>query len=344
MTILYLYSELMGYQIPVLKEYTLEYNAEVHVVHWDNKKKTPYIPPSIENVKYYDRSSLNYDGLSRLAEEINPSITFISGWMDKEYLRIGRRLKNKGIPVVAGCDTQATNSFNHNIAYLVFRYTYKRSFSHIWVPGPYQYEYARKLGFKKSEIIYNLYTADVVAFGGNIKNNHDYPKKFLFLGRLEEVKGIHLLLKAWSCIPNKKGWSLTFIGNGSLSDRISSYPDVIIKDFMQPNELVEEIQKYGVMILPSLHEPWALVIQEAMSAGIPVLASDICGAAPVFIVPNYSGLIFKSEDCSDLISKISKIIEMKDVELKKMSNNAQTRSDIINPGITAASFISVLNT
>ncbi|MBK86636.1 MAG: glycoside hydrolase [Flavobacteriaceae bacterium] len=341
MTILYLYAELMGYQIPVLKEYTLKYNANVHVVHWDHKKLTPYIPPKINNVHYYNRSSYDYEALLQLVKEIKPDISFISGWMDNTYLKIGKILKNNSIPVVAGCDTQASNSIKHKIGYFIFRFTYKKFFTHIWVAGPYQYEYARKLGFKKNQIIFNLYSADVNSFGKNKNNN--FAKKFLFLGRFEEIKGINILLEAWRTIQNKKDWSLTFIGNGKLVDKIKNEPNIVVKDFMQPHDLINEIHQYGFMILPSLDEPWALVIHEAMSAGIPVLSSDVCGAAPVFILPNYTGFTFKSEDVNDLISKITTIMNMEEDILKRMSINAKARSTIITPEIVAASFISTLN-
>ena len=59
MTILYLYSELMGYQIPVFKEYVTSYNAKVHVVHWNHKKLTPYVQTSIEGDTYYNRSDFD---------------------------------------------------------------------------------------------------------------------------------------------------------------------------------------------------------------------------------------------------------------------------------------------
>lgn len=344
MTILYLYTELMGYQIPVLKEYVSKYDADVHVVHWDHKKLTPYIPPVIENVTYYNRSNLDYSGMIKLVEKINPNIIFVSGWMDKKYLKIAAKFKNKNIPVVVGSDTQWESTFRKNIASIIFKYTYKKCFTHIWVSGPFQYEYAKKLGFTNNEIIFNLYTADVDAFSENVKKTSDkkYSKNFLFLGRLEEIKGISCLLQAWESIVDKKGWTLTFMGNGSLKTEIEKSTDVVLKNFMQPNDLINEIQKYGFLILPSLKEPWALVIHEAMSAGLPVLASDVCGAGAVFIVPNYTGYTFKSNNVEDLKSKIKNILNMTEVKLNRMSDNALERSKVITPEIVAASFMSVL--
>ena len=50
MKILYLYSEIVGYLIPIFKEYVSSYNAEVHVIHWDKKKLKPYQPPKLDKI------------------------------------------------------------------------------------------------------------------------------------------------------------------------------------------------------------------------------------------------------------------------------------------------------
>lgn len=345
MKILYLYAELMGYQIPVLKEYVISYNAEVHVVHWDKKKLTPYVPPIIDGVKYYKRSEYDFDGILNLAEEIQPSIVYVSGWMDKDYLLICRNLKKKRITIVAGCDTQWKESLKQTLGSLYFRLFLKRCFNYIWVAGPYQYEYGRKLGFKKNEILFNCLSADIdLFFGASVDKTRsgNYPRKFLFVGRFEEVKGIDLLLKAWGGLEDRKGWTLTFIGNGSYKKKLEKRTDITVKDFMQPADLAVEVDKYSYLILPSVKEPWALVIQEMMAAGIPVLASDVCGAAPVFIIPNYNGNIFKNNDLESLSNSISQIINLNDKDLQQMSTNARYRSNVITPQIVAASFISIV--
>lgn len=345
MKILYLYAELMGYQIPVLKEYVNEYDAEVHVVHWDHKKLTPYAPPTIAGINYYNRSDYNYKKLKNLVLEINPDIVYVSGWMDKDYLSICKLLKRSGIPIVAGCDTQWKGTIKQVLGSVYFRLFLKKKFNFIWVAGPYQYEYARMLGFRKNEIIFNCLTADVDLFNNDSINNSGKTKcsrKFLFLGRFEKVKGIDLLLSAWSDIADKKGWTLTFIGSGSYNEKLENREDLKVKNFMQPEDLAVEVRKYSYLILPSITEPWALVIQEMMAAGLPVLASDTCGAAPVFIIPNYNGKIFKTNSLESLINSINEIINLNDKNLQIMSKNAQERSNLITPTIVAASFISVL--
>ena len=348
MKILYLYAELMGYQIPVFKELTEHYKAKLHVVHWDHKKLTPYVPPHIENVKYYKRSEFIKTQLIKFAVKMKPDLVYVSGWMDKDYLLVAKVLRKKGIPVIAGSDTQWKGNFKQYIASVIFPITIKKYFSHIWVAGPYQYEYARKLGFRKNEILFNCLSADVVSFNtaflsfSEIKKNA-YPHRFLFVGRLENVKGIDLLIKAWRQLKEiSHDWELCLIGSGALKDYLQKEPDVIVKDFLQPNELIREVEKSGCFILPSRQEPWALVIHEFAAAGMPIICSDICGAAPVFVVPSYNGYIFENNNVEDLIKAMLKIIKKSDQDLLSISEKSHKIGQKITPEIVAASLLSVL--
>lgn len=342
MTILYLYTELMGYNIPVLKELCIRYNAEVHVVHWDKGKLTPYVPPIIEGVVYYKRSELKKEDFIKLANKINPNIVYVPNWYDKGYLNVCRYLKRKKIPVVAGLDNQWTGSLKQWFGCGLMRIYLKKYYSHIWVAGPYQYEFARRLGFNKTKILFNFYSADVEGFI-NLEKPTLVPHKFLFVGRLEPVKGIDILLKAWDSINEKKDWSLTLIGSGSLKSKILQRTNIEVKDFMQPELLLKEISAYGCFVLPSIYEPWGVVIHEFVAAGMPIIVSKTCGAAPVFVIPNHNGFLFETGDVYDLRKKLEKIINMSDNDLLNFRENSINRGKIITPQISAASFMAALN-
>ena len=332
----------MGYQIPILEKYVLEYNADVHVIHWDLKKLTPYQPPLLDGITYYKRSSLDFNHMDILIQKLNPDIVYVSGWMDKLYLKICGKLKLKNIPVVAGCDTQWRGTVKHELGRIYFKLFLKKKFSHLWVAGPYQYEYAKKLGFKNSEIIFNCLSADTNTF--NFCNRYNLQHNFIFVGRLEDTKGLRILVKVWNEIADKRGWTLTIIGNGTLEKELEKEKNIILKDFLPPSLLVKEFENSGCFILPSLKEPWALVIHEAVSCSLPIIVTDVCGAAPVFITQNYNGFIAKADDSFSLKDKMLSIISMSDNELLQMAKNSYDRSKIISPTISAASFISLVNT
>lgn len=348
LNILYLYAELMGYQISIFKQLTQKYNAELHVVHWDHKKLTPYTPPTMDRVKYYKRSLLNQSKLKELVNTINLDLVYVSGWMDKDYLEAAKYLKKKGIPVVAGSDTQWKGNLKQRIATLIFPFTIKKCFSHIWVAGPYQYEYAKRLGFKKREIIFNTLSANTSLFEKGQEyiedKKSDYPKTFLYVGNFRSVKGTDILFEAFKIYRQKyKGtWNLICVGNGELKHLLNNTKGIKVLDFSTQEELVALTQKVGVFILPSRFDQWGLVVHEFATAGIPLILSANVGAASTFLIENYNGYTFKNNSPDALAEAMYNISSKKDDELLKMGNNSITLSKRINPEIVAASFLSVL--
>jgi len=284
----------------------------------------------------------------KFVSEINPDIIYISGWMDRGYLNAIIKPRRKGIPVVCGFDDIWFKTIRQRIASIIFPIFKYLFFSHAWVAGPYQFEYAKRLGFKNNEITHNCLSADIEIFNHaySKKNKNIIHKKFLYVGRFEPVKGVDILVNAWDKIVKQnqaKNWSLTLIGSGSLKEELSLYDNVIVKPFMQPENLIDEIKNYDCFILPSIFEPWALVLHEFSAAGLPIICSDVCGAAPVFVVSKFNGFSFKVCDINDLVSKMLKIIDMPDCQLIKMSENSHELGQKITPEISAASFISILN-
>lgn len=333
----------MGYHIPTLKVYVRKYNANVFVIHWDHKKLTPYQLPEIEGVEFYSKSDYTRKQLFDLIFNISPDVIRVSGWMDSDYLYVCKRFNKLGVKIIAGSDTQLKGTIRQFIGIKYFKLKLLKYFDKIWISGPYQYEYAKKLGFKNAEIGFNNYSADVEGFRLSYNDKRKIPKKLLFLGRLHLVKGVKELFKAWSAIDDKKGWDLTLIGEGPLKERLSSINDITVKEFLQPKELVNEIRNYGALVLPSLREPWAVVIHEAMAAGLPVIATDVCGAAPVFIIDGYNGYTVKPGNVEDLKNTMDKLMALDNWELMQLSKNAYNRSTIITPEISAANFMALSN-
>lgn len=348
MNILYLYSEIIGYQLPVFKEYVNRYNAIVYVIHWDKKKLSSYMLESTKNVFFLKRSQYNYSSIVKLAEEKNIDIVYVSGWMDFEYLKAIRKLKKMGIPIITGFDDIWWNSLKQVIASLFFHYIKKMFFTHAWVAGPYQFEYAKRLKFKNDEIIFNCLSADLELFNkvydASIQRKQvQFPHRFLYVGRFELEKGVDILVNAWNSLKDRrKDWTLTLIGNGSLKDLYDSVDGVEVIPFLQPNELTVLLDKYGCFILPSRREQWGVVLHEFAAAGFPIISSNVCGANPVFVKHNYNGYIYKSEDINSLTDALVYMIDKSDVDLFEMSVRSHSLGQMISPEITASSFLSVL--
>ena len=318
----------MGYQIPILKEFVEKRHAQVHVVHWDQKKLTPYKPPNLENVTYYNRSEYTQRQLKILATRINPDIIYISGWQDKDYLSVVKVFRKKGIPVISGFDDQWKGSFKQHVASLIFPFIRNKYFSHGWVAGPYQYEYARKMGFKKNEIIFNLYSGNTPLFNKGIEyldiKAKDYPKTFLYVGNFRSIKGTDLLVDAFKKyrMIYHGNWELICIGNGELRCLMENISGLEVLDFMNQDKLVEMTKRAGIFVLPSRFDQWGVVVHEFASAGMPLILSEHVGARPTFLIENYNGLSFKNNSSEHLAKVMFAMSNKSNSELIEMSKNS----------------------
>ena len=346
--ILYLYTEVMGYTIATINA-LVRYGAEVHIIHWDEKKLTPYQVPSISGAHFYARSMYNKKAILDLAFQVKPQITVVSGWIDHTYLSVAKILRAKGLITVVGLDGQRQDTFRQWLAAVLGQFGYfTQYFSHAWVAGTYQYEYARYLGFKKKQIVFDLYSADLekflkYSFYSKERKRGNYPHRFLYVGRYESVKGIDILMTAWSSLEGEHGdWELHLVGNGSLKDVLLQIPNVVVKDFMQPDDLVEEISKAGCFILPSRVEPWGVVVHEVAGAGLPCIASDAVGSATAFVINGLNGYVCSPMNSEQLANAIRMLMKKSDVELLDMGRASIELAQRITPHTSAANLLSIL--
>jgi glycosyltransferase involved in cell wall biosynthesis len=116
----------------------------------------------------------------------------------------------------------------------------------------------------------------------------------LFIGQFEERKGVHDLLDAFARLGDV-GAEFRVVGNGALEDEIraraGSIPGLSIAGYVPQTELPRELARARLLVLPSItlpegKEPWGLVVNEAMHAGLPVVATDSLGAAAGGLVRN----------------------------------------------------------
>ena len=312
----------------------------------DNERQTPYTAENIEGVSYHKVSVYNKDNLLQKVLDIDPSLLVVCGWSNSKYNYVARYFKKKGdIPVVCPIDTQYIGRFKQILGFIISSFFIKRLFTHIWVPGVRQYHFARMLGYAPNQILMYSLTGNLNLFqGAKIEHKSEsYPKKFLFVGRYNPVKGLDCLLKAWDMIEDKKGWSITFVGNGPLETMLKSRKDITVLDFTNQKGLALLSEEQGVFVLPSLYEPWALVLQEFAAAGLPIVCSDACGASDHFVINGYNGFRFKTGSPEDLRVKLEYMMGLSSEELMIMAKRSKELSLYSNPEKSANSLLSSIN-
>jgi glycosyltransferase involved in cell wall biosynthesis len=163
-------------------------------------------------------------------------------------------------------------------------------------------------------------------------------KYLLYSGRLAPVKRVDLLIDAFGTVAAERpDWDLLIAGDGPLRGELRSrVPDalcqrVVWTGFLEQEELQSAYHASDVLVLPSDFEPWAVVVQEAMAAGLVVVASDVVGAAHELIADKGSGRIFRAGDRKELERAILQVTAADALEgFKQRSRKAleRWRSDV----------------
>ncbi|MFM7431011.1 MAG: glycosyltransferase family 4 protein [Flammeovirgaceae bacterium] len=348
-SILVLYAEFMPYNVSAFGQLAKDSDADVYVVFWDTRKVSPYQPEKCDRLIYIPRSSVTYLFLTDFLRKHRPKLVFVSGWADKLYLRIAYKARRLNINVIVGFDNHWVGNLRQILLGFLFKLARPYFFSCAFVPGVQQYHYSRRLGFKHTQILTGVYTANTNSFvnAGKIVKASSRKKSILFVGRLEKVKGVDLLINCFAEIIQKRhdlsDWKIYFVGEGTLVDTIPNSTAFIRMGFMTQQDISKLTEEVSFFCLPSRNEPWGLVVHEMSTAGLPMLLSDQCGAATEFLVPGFNGLIFRGEDSQDLQEKLIEMMMLNETQWMEWSRNSVLLSTRNSSEIWAKKLTSVIN-
>jgi len=152
------------------------------------------------------------------------------------------------------------------------------------------------------------------------KKELGYEGKFvvLFVGRLIEVKGVTTLLNVIEKNKDNERIAFVFIGEGPLSEMMNEAAkndNVIFLGRVKNTDLPLHYNGADVVVMPSLYEEgYGRVILEALSCGIPVIASNRGGIKEV-LTDSVGMLIEPTEE------EITKAL--KEINLEKLSKNCR---------------------
>lgn len=113
------------------------------------------------------------------------------------------------------------------------------------------------------------------------KVEHYAKNYYLYMGRIEEIKGIRMLLEAFTALPDQR---LVLVGTGSeleaLKEKSTHYGNITFKGFLQREELNQVLAGAKAVIVTSQwYETFGMVVVEAFSHHVPVIVGDIGNAA-----------------------------------------------------------------
>lgn len=140
-------------------------------------------------------------------------------------------------------------------------------------------------------------------------------EQYIYVGRLEKLKGIRILLEAWREFPEK---TLLICGSGPEEEWIHSYikkyqiKGVKLLGQCPHEKVLRLLRESAALILPTMcYEGQPMTILESYAADTPVIASDI-GNAGNMVEPGVTGVRFPCGDVEALRKAVIRIEEKKD--------------------------------
>jgi len=146
------------------------------------------------------------------------------------------------------------------------------------------------------------------------------PLNFVYIGRLAPEKNLTVLIEsfhqAMQKAHNSAKWGLLLLGDGPEKEIIQAQIDRFDQQSsvkILPNQpwyrVPETLALADVLVLPSLSEPWGLVVNEAMACGMPVVVSDRCGCAPDLVKNHQNGYVFNPLRPEELTNSLLHFID-----------------------------------
>ncbi len=159
---------------------------------------------------------------------------------------------------------------------------------------------------KKTTVIPNMTNTDFFS-PAPVQNKTRKPFTFLCVAGLEQVKGQHILLKAFDILQKKDPDAVRLVIGGDgpeakklqrMSTRLRLNGTVSFTGHLSREQLREQLRKADAFVLPSLFEAFGIVLIEAMACGLPVIATRSGG--PGEIITRENGLTVQCNNSQSL--------------------------------------------
>lgn len=346
MRIAILWTALSGYLNACLKELASRRGVELFVSRVQTAPEAPFDDRQFRWIQNQIvlQSESEYAELDRNLRKFRPEILVFSSWHIKAYRRAALAHAGKSWRVMT-MDHSWEATLKQWGGRIIAPWYVCPLADAVLLPGERQARFARKLGFQQRNILYGIYSCDQPALEqvhlARIAQQRPVPRSFLFVGRFVSEKGIDQLIRAYRAYRAQSvaPWPLVCCGAGPLLSRLENQPGIHVEGFVQPDQLGARLASAGCLVLPSTFEPWGVVVHEAASAGLLILASRNVGAVVNLVQPNFNGYIFDPHDAEELSRLMAHVGSMDEERLNAMSHASNLLSRQFSPSLWADNLI-----
>lgn len=280
------------------------------------------------------RGEPDEDWLRRIITEFEPSAVLVSSWHIRSYRRLARSLAGRAVRILC-MDNQWRATPKQWLGVATSSLFVRPAYDAAFVAGERQAVFANKLGFPAERVLWGVVCCDYDQFARVAAQRGDgpAPTRFLYAGRLVEVKALDVLAEAYARYRSEVAdpWPLLVAGTGPLEGELAGREGVEMLGFVEPRDLPDVMAQAGCLVIPSRFEAWSIVIHEAAAAGLPIVCTTSCGAATRFVWDGYNGVVVTPDDSSALASGLARVSNASDADRARMGQGSSRLAQQITP-------------
>jgi len=272
----------------------------------------------------------DYLGLTRAAihsatvgtlGRLKPHVVYVCGWGYTEARAAILWCRANGVAIVLACDTTKVETSRSWL-----RSAIKRRILSLcdaaFVSGARSRDYLIELGFDAEaiaegiDVVDNDYYAEASAVSIGPPIVPQGRAYWVTVCRFVPEKNLVAAIEAYAQYRRRVSdpWDWVLCGDGPLRTKISDARDrlglqqnVTLAGFLQFHDLPAYYSRAAAFWLPSVREPWGLVVNEAMACGLPVVVSNAAGCVPDLVEEGGNGWSFDPNSVSGMAEALMRM-------------------------------------
>lgn len=270
-------------------------------------------------------------------EAIRPDVVAVAGWSCPESFGAMLWAKRNGVPIVLMAESQENDGRRSSLRESIKRRAVGIADAAL-VGGRRQLDYMAKLGMPPRRTFLGYAAVDnrhfaegaAVARANSQRRRAELglPEHYLLASsRFIEKKNLPRLVDAFGTASKVSGssHSLVILGDGpgraKLLERAAFQgvgERVLLPGFRPYSELPAFYGLADGFVHVALADQWALVINEAASAALPIVASEACGASAELVQDGLNGFVVNAPDSRSIADALVKLMSAGDPERRSM--------------------------
>lgn len=247
----------------------------------------------------------------KILKQIKPDIVH-SHSIDMGFI-LSFACKKYNIPIINTCHGVSFNDSQFSIFKRIIELFFLKTgrFNKIITVDQNSLEYFKENNI--NNVIYISNGIDLDEFKKNKRSNNDKKLRIIFVGRLEEQKGLKYLIESVKTLQNKE-FELIIIGSGTQENKLRSLvkeyglgEKIIFLGNKKNKETIRQLFNSDIFILPSIWEGFPITILEAWGASLPVIVTSVGGVSKI-CKNNKNALIISSRSPKEITNCLVTLI------------------------------------